>query len=394
MKRAKKHRSLAPPKMRNPVARSPLHAQGRCAWQDDGRQASAGENRARQAGARPGCRRMKRLPKNADTLCRSDLEQGRMREIYLAAVDAGRALNDEQLSTSLTDTLALRPKGAGWWVFAYGSLLWNPLFPVAEMRPASLRGLHRRFCLWSLASRGTPTEPGLVLGLDRGGTCRGVALRLPAPLALDELHLLWRREMVVGAYDPRWVRLDADGRELVALTFVVRRDHPQYAGRLPVARAGRGHRTARAARSVRRRIISSARASRSFRTASSIRISKASRRACLRRTRPAIVHLVHRARTTDLFGQPPQQRRDRVGAGVGDRQPVHSPALRAQHVEAADRPGLRQRGSAASPAARRRRPCAPDSGRRAWRRDGRREYSMRAPTSGKPSSARSCTGGE
>jgi glutathione-specific gamma-glutamylcyclotransferase len=179
---------------------------------------------------------MKRWPQNADTLCRSDLEQGRMREIYLAAVDAGRALNDEQLSTSLVETLARRPKGSGWWVFAYGSLLWNPLFPVAEMRPASLRGLHRRFCLWSLASRGTPSHPGLVLGLDRGGTCRGVALRLPAPLALDELHLLWRREMVVGAYHPRWVRLDADGREVVALTFVVRRDHPQYAGRLPIAK--------------------------------------------------------------------------------------------------------------------------------------------------------------
>lgn len=181
---------------------------------------------------------MKHWTRGADVLCRADLERGRMREIYLAAVDAGRALDDEQLSASLTATLALRPKGAGWWVFAYGSLLWNPLFPVAEMRPATLRGLHRRFCLWSLASRGTPQRPGLVLGLDRGGTCRGVALRLPAPLAIDELHLLWRREMVVGAYRPRWVRLDADGRELVALTFVVRRDHPQYAGRLSEAKEG------------------------------------------------------------------------------------------------------------------------------------------------------------
>jgi cation transport protein ChaC len=178
---------------------------------------------------------MKRWPHNADTLCRSDLEQGRMRELYLEAVATGHALDDEQLSESLMATLAEKPKGAGWWVFAYGSLLWNPLFPVAEMRPATLRGLHRRFCLWSLASRGTPEQPGLVLGLERGGTCRGVALRLPAPLALDELHLLWRREMVVGAYKPRWVKLDADGRDLVALTFVVRRDHPQYAGRLPVA---------------------------------------------------------------------------------------------------------------------------------------------------------------
>ena len=113
-----------------------------------------------------------------------------------------------------------------------------------------------------------------MLGLDRGGTCRGVALRLPAPLALDELHLLWRREMVVGAYDPRWVRLDADGRELVALTFVVRRDHPQYTGRLPVAKQVEVI-DARAARSAPRRIIWSARASRSFRTGSSIRISNA-----------------------------------------------------------------------------------------------------------------------
>lgn len=179
---------------------------------------------------------MKRWPHVPATLCRADLEQGRMREIYVAATDPERALDDEQLAASLAATLAARPKGAGWWIFAYGSLLWNPLFPVAEMRPATLRGLHRRFCLWSLASRGTPERPGLVLGLERGGTCRGVALRLPAPLALDELHLLWRREMVVGSYRPRWVSVDADGRDLTALTFVVRRDHPQYAGRLPQER--------------------------------------------------------------------------------------------------------------------------------------------------------------
>ena len=179
---------------------------------------------------------MKPWPHDPTTLCRRDLEQGRMREIYVAAVDSTRTLNDEQLAVSLTATLNAKPKGAGWWIFAYGSLLWNPLFPVAEMRPARLHGLHRRFCLWSLASRGTPDYPGLVLGLDRGGACRGVALRLPAPLALDELHLLWRREMVVGSYRPRWVNVGADGRTLCALTFVVRRDHPQYAGDLALER--------------------------------------------------------------------------------------------------------------------------------------------------------------
>ena len=179
---------------------------------------------------------MTRWPHHPDTLSRRDLEENRMRELYASEVDATRTLSDVELSKSLTATLDSKPKGAGWWVFAYGSLLWNPLFPVSEMRPATLRGLHRRFCLWSLASRGTRDCPGLVLGLDRGGACRGVAMRLPAMLAIDELHLLWRREMVVDSYRPSWVKLDADGRELIALTFVVRRDHPQYARGLTVAK--------------------------------------------------------------------------------------------------------------------------------------------------------------
>ncbi|CAG0949894.1 glutathione-specific gamma-glutamylcyclotransferase [Burkholderiales bacterium] len=163
------------------------------------------------------------------TLSRRDLELGRMREIYQEASDAHRALDDEALSTSLAATLAAKPKGAGWWVFGYGSLLWNPLFPVAEARSATVHGLHRRFCLRSLASRGTRERPGLVLALEPGGSCRGVAFRLPAPLAIDELHLLWRREMVVGSYRPRWVRARIGDRTLTALAFTVRRDHPQYA---------------------------------------------------------------------------------------------------------------------------------------------------------------------
>lgn len=156
-----------------------------------------------------------------------------MRALYVEAFgDPRHALDDVQLSESLTATLAAKPKGAGWWVFAYGSLLWNPLFPFAEARPALLRGLHRRFCLYSMASRGTPDAPGLVLGLEPGGACTGVAYRLPAPVALDELHLLWRREMVVGSYRPKWVGVQAGERRLVALTFTVRHDHPQYTGRL------------------------------------------------------------------------------------------------------------------------------------------------------------------
>ncbi len=184
---------------------------------------------------------MTRIPKDdRTTLCRDDLESGRMRDLYVEALGGpGHALDDEQLSRSLTTTLAARPKGAGWWVFAYGSLLWNPLFPFVEARPALLHGLHRRFCLYSMASRGTPDAPGLVLGLDRGGACTGVVYRLPAPVAIDELHLLWRREMVVGSYRPKWVGVRSGDRRIVALTFTVRHDHPQYTGKLPLDETAR-----------------------------------------------------------------------------------------------------------------------------------------------------------
>ena len=159
-----------------------------------------------------------------------------MRAIYMATVNAHRALSDEALAASLAATLAKKPAGSGWWVFAYGSLLWNPLFPFADAKPATLHGLHRHFCLWSLGSRGSVKVPGLVLGLDRGGSCRGVAYRLPARCARAELALLWRREMVVGSYKPRWLQVHSSGHSLTALAFVVNRAHPQYAGRLATAK--------------------------------------------------------------------------------------------------------------------------------------------------------------
>jgi len=166
------------------------------------------------------------------TLSRRDLEEGRMRSLYAAAVDERHPLTDEQLEASLTATLKAKPRGSDWWVFAYGSLLWNPLFPFDDAQPGRLAGRHRRFCLWSLASRGTSTQPGLVLGLDQGGCCHGVVYRLPAKCARDELTLLWRREMVLGAYRPLWVSVRCHGKPLIALAFVVDRAHRQYTGKL------------------------------------------------------------------------------------------------------------------------------------------------------------------
>ena len=173
------------------------------------------------------------------TLSRRDLENDRMRALYRAAVDPRLTLSDEALAASLAATIACRPRGAGWWVFAYGSLLWNPLFPFDEARPATLRGVHRKFCLWSKASRGTCDEPGLVLGLEPGGACRGVVYRLPPKSVKAELALLWRREMVTGAYRPRWVSVRAGARTLTALAFIIDRSHSQYTGRLTLEQQAR-----------------------------------------------------------------------------------------------------------------------------------------------------------
>jgi glutathione-specific gamma-glutamylcyclotransferase len=119
------------------------------------------------------------------------------------------------------------------WVFGYGSLMWRPGFAYLERHPARLIGYHRALCVLSHVHRGTPERPGLVLGLDRGGSCRGVAFRVAAEAAASTRDYLRAREQVTAVYRDREleVRLEG-GRRVRALTYLVARDHPQYAGRL------------------------------------------------------------------------------------------------------------------------------------------------------------------
>lgn len=128
----------------------------------------------------------------------------------------------------------------GQWVFAYGSLMWEPGFDYAEVRPALLRGYHRAMCVLSTHYRGCAESPGLVLGLDRGGACRGRAFRVASADADAVIAYLHAREMITNTYRPRHlpVSLD-DGRRVAAYGFVVRRDHPQYCGRLAQEEAAR-----------------------------------------------------------------------------------------------------------------------------------------------------------
>lgn len=124
--------------------------------------------------------------------------------------------------------------GGDLWVFGYGSLMWRPGFPYLERRHARCHGYHRWLCVLSHVHRGTPERPGLVLGLDRGGRCHGVAFRVPAAEADATIRYLREREQVTAVYVERrlTIRLD-DGRGVAALTYIVDRTHPQYAGRLP-----------------------------------------------------------------------------------------------------------------------------------------------------------------
>jgi cation transport protein ChaC len=167
------------------------------------------------------------------SLTRSDLENDAVRAALERSADRLPVLARDAFDESLDAILAGRRRHADAWVFAYGSLIWNPLIHCAEHRLATLFGYHRGFCLWSHAGRGTPEQPGLMLGLDYGGSCRGVAFRIAADAVEHELTLLWRREMIIGSYAPRWVRLRMGGRAARALAFVVNHEHPHYAGKLP-----------------------------------------------------------------------------------------------------------------------------------------------------------------
>ncbi len=128
------------------------------------------------------------------------------------------------------------------WVFGYGSLMWNPGFPFAEARRARLTGYHRAFCIYSVHYRGTQRQPGLVLGLDRGGVCEGIAFRLAPETQERALAYLRRRELIYSVYREARVQVAiADGLDGVpkpvwAHAYIAERAHPSYAGCLPLAR--------------------------------------------------------------------------------------------------------------------------------------------------------------
>jgi len=159
------------------------------------------------------------------------------------------------------------------WVFGYGSLMWRPGFDFIERVPARLIGLHRALCVYSFVHRGTPERPGLVLGLDRGGMCRGIAFRVAAAARAATVAYLRSREQVTTVYleTVRRIELEEEAkRQVRALCFIVDRSHVQYAGRLTLdeclhhVRQGHGSSGANGGRFLRPSRLSSCLRSRGF----------------------------------------------------------------------------------------------------------------------------------
>ncbi len=146
----------------------------------------------------------------------------------IRAEGAFEPLSDEQRAESVRRMLKPLGQGEDVWVFGYGSLMWNPMVYFQEQRHGLLYGYHRRYCFQTRSGRATPETPSFGMGLDRGGSCRGMAFRIAGHERDEELRLLWIREMMSGVYIPRWLPIHTPGKKISAITFVADRSHVRY----------------------------------------------------------------------------------------------------------------------------------------------------------------------
>ena len=162
-------------------------------------------------------------------ITRESLSSGVVAKMVAQRDDETKVASDGELLASRRGVVPDEFDCSNVWVFGYGSLVFNPVIEHTERVNAKIYGNHRRFCLRTRVGRGSPDCPGLVLALDRGGSCAGVAFKLNPETAIAELDLLWRREMITLAYDARWVKLHTDEGVKSGIAFVSIRTHQNYA---------------------------------------------------------------------------------------------------------------------------------------------------------------------
>ena len=175
----------------------------------------------------------KKLRVRGKILTKRDFVSGRHIEmIRKSGLEQYAQLNTDDYKVRQKDELIKKSPGKMIWIFGYGSLLWNPAFDYEKQDIGILYGYHRRFCFWSKIGRGTPKKPGMMLGLDRGGSCRGILLGVSRGRANEELNSVFMRELTGVTYHSKLLRVLTKEGPVMAITFVSNPLSPHYVEKL------------------------------------------------------------------------------------------------------------------------------------------------------------------
>ena len=160
---------------------------------------------------------------------KDNIKEGKIRQVFRDQGFGDMLLDDHTLLKSrqslIPDSEILKTEI---WLFGYGSLIWNPFVDPIEKRVVKVHGLHRKFCLKTEIGRGSKKNPGLVLGLTNGGSASGIALKIDSKSALIELDLIWKREMITGAYEPKLIKGYTDKGKVEMIAFIINKMHSNY----------------------------------------------------------------------------------------------------------------------------------------------------------------------
>lgn len=173
----------------------------------------------------------KKINDGAIKLTRDNITQGRLGEKIRSISGSDKVLTMEELVNERRKIIPDKGIGNDLYVFAYGSLLWNPTVEYEGQFLAKIYGFHRSFCMKTYLGRGSFDNPGLMLGLDKGGSCQGMAFKLKKSNAIKNIDILFQREMVTGAYRPKLLKTKlANGKIVLSLAFTVDKKHKNYFG--------------------------------------------------------------------------------------------------------------------------------------------------------------------
>ena len=172
---------------------------------------------------------------NENKLNRESLLSGEIHDIARSRLGSLRLMNDEERTRLVAETISRAPDINNFWVFAYGSLIWNPALEFDRQHRCVISDYHRSFCFWTKFGRGSEEQPGLMMGLEPGGECSGIGYRIPADKLTVELDILFRREMLSFIYKPTWVSaqpVEDSVKAIDVLCFVVDSENERFCGEL------------------------------------------------------------------------------------------------------------------------------------------------------------------